>query len=238
MLTLLGFGSSARRGATGWTGRARVRALLDVAQPDVVVDGASPSDRREVVDGAEVLRGADLIVHVEALAHFDRRGLPTARAIRCPFDHAIDGPAPRGFLARNARQYREHRPILGAGLISGKVGTPFSSGSAHMLGICLRGLRGSGDDPRVRRAPPCPVVVYREDGIEPYDDLGMAIEQLRRLYAVTQDKRLVAPGKALASLCERGDPPPGEVAIALDCAAEGSRWAPWIEAVAATVRRT
>lgn len=233
MLVMLGFGSSARRGATGWTDRARIRGVIDTCRPDVVVDGASPSDRREMVNGVEVLRGADMIVHAEALAHFDAGRLPTARAKRCPMDPALDGPGGAAFLRRNARMYREHRPSLAAGFITGKVGSEMSSGSRAMARICLAGLRG--DDPRVVLVPPCPVVIYRDDGVEPYHDIATALGQLRRLYAVTKDPALVIPGQALKSLCEIGDPAPAEVLAALGYAREGSRWAPWIDAVIATV---
>lgn len=217
MLTLLGFGSSARRGADGWTDRARVRSIIDRAEPDRTIDGASPSG------------GADQLFYEEACEHFLARGITMSYARRCPYDPALDGPPPRGFLRRNARQFRTHRPGLAAGFISGRVGSPLSSGSAHMLGICLRGLDG---------VPPCPVVVYRDDGVEPYSDLRVAHAQLRRLYAVTRAAPLVPPGKALASLCDCGDPPRDEVVDGLLYAADGSRWAPWIEAVAETVRMT
>lgn len=203
MLTLLGFGSSARRHATAWTDRARVRAVIEACQPDVVVDGASTAG------------GADDIVHGEAVV----LGI---RSLRCPVDHALDGAWPAAGHRRNARMYREHRPSLAAGFVSGRVGMPLSSGSAGMARICLRGLDG---------VPPCPVVVYREDGIEPYRDLSMALAMLRLLYVVTKDERLVPPGKALKMMAPRD-----EAIAALGFAAEGSRWAPWIEAVIATVK--
>lgn len=204
MLVMLGFGSSARRGATGWTDRARVRWVFDTAQPDLVVDGASPAG------------GADDIVHGEAIA-------AGVRAIRCHVNTAIDGPWPRAGMRRNERMYRTHRPGIAAGFVSGKVGTPLSSGSAHMAGICLRGLSD---------VPPCAVVIYREDGVEPYSSIAVAYEQMRRLYAATKDERLVPPGKALSMM----GTPCTEVLASLEFAREGSRWAPWIDAVIATVK--
>ena len=174
MLTLLGFGSSARRGATGWTDRARLRAVIDACQPDATVDGASPSG------------GADDVFHEEAVEHFLARGMAPDLARRCPMDPRLDGA--HGFLRRNARQYREHRPALAVGGITGKAGSPLSSGSANMLSICLRGLPG---------VPPCAVVVLRDNGVEPHVDLDTALAYAR----------------------------------------EGSRWAPWIEAVEATVNK-
>lgn len=223
MITLLGFGSSARRGATGWTDRARVRGLLDACQPDRTVDGASPSG------------GLDDLVHEEAWKHFLLRDLDTDRAVRCPMDRALDGPGGGAFLRRNARMYRTHRPSLAAGFVSGRVGSPLSSGSAHMARTCLHGL----DD-----VPPCPVVVCREDGVEPYGGLVLtpstalacAVDQMRRLFWVTRDPALVVPGKALVTLWETGTRRE-EVLTALRFAADGSRWAPWIEAVVETVRR-
>ncbi len=222
MLVMLGFGSSARRGATGWTDRGRFRAALDACQPDLAVDGKSPAG------------GADDAFHAAAREHFVSLGLdPDARTARCPVDHALDGPWPAAGPRRNERQYRTHRPTLAIGGITGKVGSPLSSGSKGMVRICLAGLRG--DDPRVVLVPPCPVVVYRDDGVEPYTDLATALRQLRRLYAVTKDPALVIPGQALKSLCEIGDPTPAEVLEALGYARDGSRWAPWLDAMIATV---
>jgi hypothetical protein len=135
MLTLLGFGSSARRGAAGWTDRARVRAVLETCRPDVVVDGASPAG------------GADALFHEEAVQHFFARGLDVAPASREPVDHTYDGPWPAAGHRRNARMYRTWRPSLAAGFVSGKVGSTLSTGSAAMARICLRGLTdapGSG----------------------------------------------------------------------------------------------
>ena len=222
LTTLLGFGSSHRRGAIGWTDQARPRWAIDTCQPDRTVDGKSPAG------------GADDVFHDAARLHYTLRGLgPDARTARCPASHALDGYGGVAFLRRNARMYRTHRPSLAAGFITGKVGSPMSSGSRAMARICLSGLRG--DDPRVVLAPPCPVVIYRDDGVEPYRDLATALRQLRRLYVVTKDPALIIPGQALKSLCEIGDPAPAEVTAALGYAREGSRWAPWIDAAIATV---
>lgn len=214
---LLGFGSSARRGATGWTDRARIRQVLDVLRPDATVDGASPAG------------GADEMFHQEALMHFE--GRPGRRPFdtrRCPVDHAFDGPWPAAGHRRNARMYRTHKPSLAVGFISGAVGSPLSSGSAGMLRICRDGLHG--EDRRVLLAAPCPVVVFRDDGIEP--DLS-PLTTMRRLYRATQDERLVPPGRALAML----GAPRKEILAALAYARAGSRWAPWIEAIEATVKK-
>lgn len=220
MLTLLGFGSSARRGAEGWTDRAKVRAVLDACCPDATIDGASPAG------------GADRLFYEEARAHLDARGLsPAAR--HCPVDASLDGPWPAAGHRRNARMYREHRPSLAVGFVSGRVGSPLSSGSAGMAQTCFYSLG----------APPCPVAVYRENGVEPYDGLVLtprtalacAVAQMRRLHRVTRDARLVVPGKALVAFWE-GKAPRDEVLAALGFAADGSRWGPWIEAIAATVR--
>lgn len=220
MLTLLGFGSSHRRGATGWTDPVPPRAILNVCQPDQTIDGASPSG------------GADDVFHDAALEHFMRRHLDPLLARRCPMAPALDGPGGRAFLRRNERMYREHRPSLAVGFITGKVGSTMSSGSRRMAGICLTGLRGGYP---LEGVPACPVVIYRDDGVEPYADLATALAQLRRLYAVTKDPALVIPGQALKSLCEIGDPAPAEVLAALGYARDGSRWAPWLDAMIATV---
>lgn len=220
MLTLLGFGSSTRRGATGWTNRAKVRAVIDTCYPDATIDGASPAD------------GADLLFYEEALSHFDARGLPRA-ARRCHVDTSLDGSWPAAGYRRNARMYINHKPSLAVGFVSGRVGSPLSSGSASMARTCLSGI----DD-----ADPCPVTIYREDGIEPYGGivppravLAYAVDQMRRLYWVMRDVHLVVPGKALVAFWE-GKAPRDVVLAALHFAAEDSRWAPWIEAVIATVR--
>jgi hypothetical protein len=221
MLVMLGFGSSARRGAAGWTDRERVRSVLDLVQPDVTVDGASPAG------------GADDIVNETAWRHFIERNLDTDRARRCPMDPALDGPGGRAFLRRNERMFRTRRPSLAVGFVSGKVGSPLSAGSAAMARICLYGL----DD-----VPPCPVVVYRADGVEPYGGLvlsprtalAVAVDQMRRLFWATRDDALVVPGKAIVAFWEH-QAPRDEVLAALRFAADGSRWAPWIDAVIATV---
>ena len=206
MLTLLGFGSSARRGATGWTDAARLRAVIDIVQPDAAVDGASPS------------KGADDAFHAEAAAHFIARGLSPDLARRCPMQTDYDGHHRGRYMNRNARQYREHRPALAVGGVTGKVGTPLSSGSANMRSICLAGET--------------PTLVLRDNGIEPDPS---PLRTMRRLHEVTGDERLVVPWHAV-NAWKKGDASPEEVLAALVFAREGSRWAPWIEAVEATVR--
>ena len=205
-ILLLGFGTSHRRGQRGWTDRPRIRAVIDTCQPDATVDGASPSG------------GADDLVHEAAVEHFIARGLSPDLARRCPMDPAKDGH--HGFKNRNGRMHRTYRPSLAAAFISGRCGSPMTAGSAHMLGICL--------------AAGTPVVVYRDNGIEPAPD---PLATMRRLYAATRDPALIIPGQAPASHCEIGEPPADEVLAALAYAREGSRWAPWIEAVEATVKK-
>jgi len=211
---LLGFGSSARRGQRPWTDRASVRRILDVCQPDRTVDGESPSG------------GADELFHEEARAHFLAVGLGALRAQRCPVSTALDGRWPGAGPRRNARLFRTHRPTLAAGFVAGVVRSPMSSGSAHMASICLRGL------PDV---PPCALVIVREDGVEPCADVTAAYQQLRRLWAATRDERLVPAAWALLAL-RAGQTSPDEALAALGCAREGSRWAPWLEAVEGAVR--
>lgn len=218
---MLGFGSSARRGATGWTDRARVRSVIDTCRPDRTIDGASPAG------------GADHVFFAEAVQHFFARGLDVAPASREPVDHALDGPWPAAGHRRNERMYRTWLPSLAAGFVSGKVGLPMSSGSRGMARICLTGRRGT--DARVVLAPPCAVVIYREDGVEPHERLSVALAQLHLLREATGDERLVVPCGALDAFWRRSCSA-SEVLAALAFAADGSRWAPWIEAVEATVR--
>lgn len=141
------FGSSHRRGSTGWTDGQRILYLLTIARPDVVIEGESPAG------------GADRLARIGAESlgiHVDP----------CPHDPRVDGPAPGGLFARNARMRREKRPHVGACFGSGKVGEPLSSGSADMLAICERGLWKGRGKAKELVAPPIPVVVYREDGID------------------------------------------------------------------------
>ena len=207
MLTLLGFGSSARRGATGWTDRARLRAVIDTCQPDATVDGASPS------------KGADDAFHAEAVAHVLARGLSPDLARRCPMDTSRDGFHRGRYMNRNARQYREHRPLLAVGGVTGKVGSPLSSGSANMLSVCLAGET--------------PTLVLRDNGIEPDPS---PLRTMRRLHEITGDERLVAPWHTV-NAWTKGERSREEVLAALAFVRDGSRWAPWIEAVEAAVRR-
>lgn len=217
-ITLLIFGS---RDATIETHLARV---LDVTCPDRVIHGACGLDENDPID-PDRMRGADGIGH----------RLASARGIMVdPFPAAWKRLGRAAGMARNREQYRLGRPVLAAAQVTGRVGSPISVGSAGMLRICREGIRGKNR--QVLYANPCPVVMYRDDGIEPHPDLGTAYRQLRRLYAVTRDARLVDPGKALAQHCEIGQPDAEELAAGLMFAADGSRWAPWIEAVAATVR--
>ncbi len=111
------FGSSARRGAAGWTDVASVSSLLATALPDVVIEGESPCG------------GAD------ALAREVAESLGMAVD---PYPQRDDVDGPRGFLRRNERMHRDGRPDVAAGFISGKVATPLSSGSAAMAAICVR----------------------------------------------------------------------------------------------------
>ncbi len=208
MITLLGFGSSARRGATGWTDRARVRAVIDACCPDETVDGKSPAG------------GADQVFWEEAVMYFRASGdgIP---ARRCPVERDHDGPWPAAGHRRNARMYRTYRPTIAAGFISGKVGSPLSSGSAGMLRICREGL---GD------RPPIPVVVYRDDGIEP------VTPPLRTMRLLSEIDTSLTPLYLATNAHLKGETSREEVLAALAFAAEGSRWAPWIEAVRASLR--
>lgn len=116
-MRLLIFGSSARRGATGWTDVARVSSLLATALPDVVIEGESPCG------------GADALAREVA----ESLGIPVE-----PYPQRDDVDGPRGFLRRNERMHRDGKPDVAAGFVSGKVGTPLSGGSAHMAEVCMK----------------------------------------------------------------------------------------------------
>lgn len=205
-MLLLGFGSAARRGSTGWTDAARLRAVIDACQPDETGDGASPS------------RGADELFHWASQDHFEARGLDPKRARRCPYDPAIDGPIPGGFFRRNARQYRLFRPALSVSGILGPVGSPLTSGSRHMAEVC--------------RAGGTPTLVLRDNGIEPDPT---PLDTLRALYRLTNEPALVPAGLAVAAWA-KGRAEAGPVVAALRCAAESApRWAPWVAAVIAAL---
>lgn len=206
-MILLVCGSSARRGATGWTDAAKIRDLIDTLRPDATVDGASPAG------------GADAIAHVAARAHFAARGLAPENARRCPVDTSLDGPWPAAGHRRNARMDATHRPSIGAAFISGAVGSPLSSGSAGMV--------------RILRARAVPVVVVREDGVEP-DPSPLAT--LRALYRLAPEPAMVPAGQAVRAFLG-GNAGREEVLAALGFAREGSRLGAWLEAVAAAVNR-
>ena len=215
-ITLLIFGS---RDATIETNIARV---LDVTCPDRVVHGACGLDENDPID-PDRMKGADGIGH----------RLASARGIMVDlFPAAWKRLGRAAGMARNREQYRLGRPVLAAAQVTGRVGSPISVGSAGMLRICREGIRGKNR--QVLYANPCPVVVYRDDGVEPD---ATPLRTMRFLHALFQDDRLVAPWHAV-SAWKKGEAERDEVLAALTYAADGSRWAPWIEAVAATVRAT
>jgi hypothetical protein len=207
---LLLCGSSHRkRGAGGWTDPAPVVDLLRVLQPVFVAHGKSPSG------------GLDEIADTVAREHFVDRGLEAERVCPYPMEPRLDGEGGAAFMRRNARMGSDFAPDLGASFVVGRVGQAvgtrgnyLSNGSQNMVDWLHRHR--------------IPVVVFREDGVEPAAD---PLAALRLLYRVTRDERLVAPGKALAATAARE-----EVLTALACAREGSRWAPWVEAVERAVR--
>ena len=201
-MLLLGFGSAARRGSTGWTDAARLRAVIDACRPDEAGDGASPS------------RGADELFHWSAQDHFEARGLDPRLARRCPYESAIDGPIPGGFFRRNARQYRVFRPALAVGGILGVIGSPLTSGSRHMAEVC--------------RAGGTPTLILRDNGIEPDPT---PLRTMRRLHEVTGEDALI-PAWHAVNAWKKGEASPEVAAAAVRCAAESApRWAPWLAAI-------
>lgn len=220
------FGSSPRRGATGWTDGARIASFLATACPDVVIEGESPSG------------GADRLARLAG----ESLGIPVDP---CPVDTAIDGPWPAAGHRRNERMHRTKRPDVGAGWISGKGGSPMSSGSDGMRRICER----AGT----------PLVVYREDGFElPYPtdpecrgdrmagDLWWARRTLRGLVRFARED-VIAAGMAVAAAHDRARARmPTSAVRPYVVAAWGAvealrgrqpRLGPWLEVVDAVVRR-
>lgn len=220
MIRLLLCGSShRRRGAGGWTDRAPLVRLLDALQPDVIAHGASPSG------------GLDALAEEVGAEHFRARGLdPDERVRRFPMDPAFDGEGGAAFMRRNARMGEHFRPTLGAAFVTGRVGQAvgtrgnyLSNGTANMV-----------DWLHARRVP---VVVVREDGIEPYSSVKAARSQIWCLGKLTGDATLGPVWHTLDALIVS----PSmwrEALTALACARETSRFAAWIEACEATVRRT
>lgn len=220
------FGSSARRGSTGWTDDQRIASFFATACPDVVIEGESPAG------------GADRLARIAAESlgiHVDP----------CPVDTTIDGPWPAAGHRRNERMHRTKRPDVAAGFISGKVGTPLSSGSAGMARIC--------------EAAGTPLVVYRENGIDlptPTDpdcrgdrmagDLWYARRMLRGLVKFARED-VIAAGMAVAAAHDRvRERAATREVVPLVAAAWNAvevlrgrqpRLGPWIEVVEGLVKR-
>jgi hypothetical protein len=218
---LLLCGSSHRpRGSGGWTLPAPVADLLRVLQPNFVAHGDSPAG------------GLDEIADGVARGHFGALGIdPEERVCPYPMLPHIDGSGRRAFIRRNARMCRDFGPDLGAAFVVGRVGQCVGTNGNYLS----NGAQSTVDWLHAHRVP---VVVFREDGLEPCDNVNASLAMLRRLYAVTRDERLVPPGKALRAFAEISEVPVSreEVLTALACTREGARWAAWIEAVERAVR--
>lgn len=219
MKVLLAGSSHRRAGSGGWTLVEPVERFLRVVQPEEVAHGASPAG------------GLDTIADDAAVAYYRARGLdPEEHVRRFPMRPEVDGAG--GFLRRNARMGASFEPDLGAAFCVGRVGECVGT-RGHYL--------SNGTDSMVSwlHVHRVPTVVFREDGVEPHSNPSVALGALRRLYVVTRDERLIPPGLALRMFAEISETPTSreEVLTALACAREGSRWAPWIEAVEKTVAR-
>lgn len=225
-MRLLIFGSSHRRGFTGWTDGQRILSLLTTARPDVVIEGESPAG------------GADRLARIGA----ESLGIAVDP---CPVDTAIDGPWPAAGHRRNERMHRTKKPHVAAGLISGRIGAPMSSGSAGMARIC--------------EAAGTPLVICREDGIDlpratdpdcPGDpmagDLWYARRTLRGLVRFARED-VIEAGLAVAAAHDRvrARMPTGEVRPYVAAAwnavevlrAKQGRLGPWLDVVEGLVRR-
>lgn len=160
---IFGTSYSLKRKQVGWSDVLRMRSFIAVAQPTFVIHGASPG------------KGADDIADIEASAYYAALGLdPREHVLPFPVDHALDGAWPAAGHRRNARMYRDGAPSLTAGFVMGKVGSALSKGSEGMAGV-------------IRRAGKVPLVIYRENGIEP---LARADEPLEHRLAGARGEML------------------------------------------------
>jgi hypothetical protein len=221
-MRLLVFGSSARRGATGWTNTVALRDLFTRCTPDLVIHGASPAG------------GAD------KLADDVARTLGIAR-LPCPVETDKDGPWPWAGMKRNERMFVETEPTIAAGFITGPVGSAMSSGSRYMAEICARGWGGCAA---------VPLVIHRDNGVEPIRGIlsrrsavETAIDQMRLLYLVAgRDPALVPPGQAVRAVVDghaQIETDRETIQTAFDCAAEQApRWSPWLASIETTLLTT
>lgn len=204
-MRLLLFGSSARRGATGWTDAAAVRTFLETVRPSVVGHGASPSG------------GADALV--DSVAR--ELGLTVEP---CPVDTEQDGPWPAAGMRRNGRMLVTLQPQLGGGFVSGRVGQRVGTRGCYLS----NGSQDMAD--RLARAE-VPVVIFREDGIEPDPT---PLRTMRLLRGLVGDG-LEVPYQVV-NAWRKGEARVDEVALVLLCAMDGSRVEPWLRAVREAVR--
>lgn len=148
-LRLQGFGSSARRGQTAWTDPAPWQALMDAAAPAHVAHGASPSG------------GADAVIDEVSRAWYRAHGWrPDQHVHAFPMRRDLDGEGGGAFLRRNGRTLELFRPNVAAGLVVGRVGQAVGTRGCYLS-------NGSEDMARRLRAAKVPLVIYREDGVEP-----------------------------------------------------------------------
>lgn len=218
IVRLLGFGSSGRRGSRPYTDPRPWRALIDACVPDFVGHGDSPCG------------GGDTIVDNISRPHFTARGLdPKKRVLRFPWNRIVDGTGNDRFMRRNGRMDRAFMANLAAGLVVGKVGEAVGTNGCYLS-------NGSEDMARRLRARKVPLIIYRENGVEPFQSPEVALVALRQLYAVTREPALVPLGLALASHISSRLTMAAEVRGELNRAKEAApRFAPWLEPILATL---
>jgi len=211
-------GSSHRkRGAGGWTDETWLDGVLRVLQPDLVGHGASPSG------------GGDVVAEACGVRHYRERGLdPDEHVRRFPMEPAIDGEGGVAFMRRNARMGEQLQPTVGIALVVGRVGQAVGTRGSYLS----NGTQNMVDWLRRHRVP---LVIRREDETEPYSSVKAARSQIGRLAEVTGDTSLAPVWHALDALLVA--PSMREEALAALAYAADGRWAPWLEGVAATVRR-
>lgn len=172
-----------------------------------------------IIHGASPKGGADGLVEQEAYA----LGIG---AVSFPILPAKDGhgrPAP---IRRNERMIAEGHPNVGAAFVVGRVGEAVGT-NGHYL--------SNGTDYTVNRlrALGKAVVVYREDGVEPCRDLGMAKAMLGDLWRAGLYRDDVArAGVAVRDACGGGQ----DALIAARAGVEALRvarpvLAPWLAPV-------
>lgn len=125
--------------------------LSRIMQAQLEQDIAAHPEGITLIEGEQV--GADIMARQLV------DGNPGISVDPYPIDTRVDGPWPWAPNRRNARMDRDGRPQKARCFASGDIGTPISTGSADMLAI----LRKRG----------VPVIIHRENGVQPEAQMGL-----------------------------------------------------------------